>query len=973
MKHANTGINVPSSFFILLVFFLKPIVSISQNCPSKEFSTFFYFSGFGYSGFFDKIQNDGYLFGNVRNYKSSVNKTDLNGNLLWAKSYNFLEATTYSERSNGKVDIDANYFIDVNALAVALLNPSGSVLTMKLLKLPNNNDISILGLQVLSDNKKIVLAKDYSTYGKEGYILMCLSPDLSTKIWLKHISSPYLYFAKLNLLDNKIFLSGGHGSLGLLMCYDPSNGNLINQFTYKTANADTGLEQIYKYDNGFIVTARYSGVQNNHLIYRLNNNLEILKSYRVSTVFDNAALVLNPEPDGSFFGTWSSQGFTHFRFKMSQTDSLLWSRQTLTGGLTRPINSLKANDGGLVLVASGNWNNVGGGPLNTALSISKTDENGAFTNCTSYDFAFDKISIPTIKTLSTLQARDSINHITLLNVTPVVGDLTYTINSLCSATNICNSLSILGQTSICTTLPVIYTGRRNSSCRSPITWQILGAPTNLIKISDSTLSVSFLQSGTYTLIASINNSCTNLNDTIIVTVSSLTTTFNIGPHDSTLCAGNTIVLNAGGGFTNYMWQDGSTNSTFNVTQPGLFYVTVTSACGQVFSDTISVAGAPPVNAYIGPDRTKCNNDTIRLSAPLGNIGYTWSPNYQISSLSNSTVVINPLIDTTYFLKVERSPGCFGYDTIKVKVNTSPLIHLGNDTSICYNQYLLLNAGVGFNSYLWNNGSIQNNISINSIGNYSVTATDSNGCKSSDTLRLQNVFSKPNINLDKNDKLCLGSSRQLNAGNFMSYLWQDGSTQSSLQIQTPGMYHVTVIDINGCKTSDTSYITSVVNPPTGFLGKDTSICNYDEVVLKANKTFNSYLWNTGSISSSIKATRSGIYSLKVSDQNKCIGIDSVIITTKECMKGLFFPNAFTPNSDNKNDKIKALLFGNVANFELKIYNRYGQLVFQTINVKEGWDGKFLGVNQEKGSFVWICKYQFFNETYKIEKGLFTLIR
>ena len=141
-----------------MVFLFSTAISFSQNCPSKEFCNFFYYSGFSYGGFFDKIQNTGYLLGNIGNYRSSVIKTDINGTLLWAKGYNFSEATSYSEKSNGKVDNTGNYVIDVNAQAIALLNPSGDVLQMKDLKLPFDH-VGILGIEVLADNKKIVFAK----------------------------------------------------------------------------------------------------------------------------------------------------------------------------------------------------------------------------------------------------------------------------------------------------------------------------------------------------------------------------------------------------------------------------------------------------------------------------------------------------------------------------------------------------------------------------------------------------------------------------------------------------------------------------------------------------------------------------------------------------------------------------------------------------------------------------------------------
>lgn len=86
-----------------------------------------------------------------------------------------------------------------------------------------------------------------------------------------------------------------------------------------------------------------------------------------------------------------------------------------------------------------------------------------------------------------------------------------------------------------------------------------------------------------------------------------------------------------------------------------------------------------------------------------------------------------------------------------------------------------------------------------------------------------------------------------------------------------------------------------------------------------------------------------------------------------------PTAFTPNNDGKNDIIKPILLGKVRQYLFKIYNRWGQLIFQTTDLSNGWNGTFKGLNQDGNVFIWMCTYQFENELTQNKKGTFILIR
>lgn len=88
---------------------------------------------------------------------------------------------------------------------------------------------------------------------------------------------------------------------------------------------------------------------------------------------------------------------------------------------------------------------------------------------------------------------------------------------------------------------------------------------------------------------------------------------------------------------------------------------------------------------------------------------------------------------------------------------------------------------------------------------------------------------------------------------------------------------------------------------------------------------------------------------------------------------YIPNAFTPNQDGKNDLFKPLISGNIRHYEFFIFNRWGQVVFHTRDYMKGWNGKFLGKEQDNNVFIWQCSYQFEGEAFRIQKGTVMLIK
>jgi gliding motility-associated-like protein len=534
----------------------------------------------------------------------------------------------------------------------------------------------------------------------------------------------------------------------------------------------------------------------------------------------------------------------------------------------------------------------------------------------------------------------------------------------------CSYMKITGPASICS-LKDVYTYRvhRNRKCGLIPQW-VLPSGVQMINNTDTVVTLKFNSPGIYH-IAAILNSCIPVKDSLIIEVAPKLAKLNLG-NDTIICSGTTIQLHAGSEFLTYQWNKGSTDSVLTVTQPGVYWLEAADSCSNKTRDSVRIN---PFNLAIdlGPDRTMCYNDTIQLKAPGGFLNYQWSDNYFIDFPNQPDVVVNPPKDTAYYLQAEKLPGCFAFDTVHIKVNRMPPLQLGNDISLCAGDSALISAPAGFISYLWSNGSTSAAIIIKHEGQYIVTAKTAEGCKTSDTLSIVKVWTKPLITLDHNTSLCMGTTRRLEPGNFVSYLWHDGSTNSSFDVDNTGVFFVTVKDDHNCINTDTVRILNLLPAPASFLPPDTAICSYGRSVLSVSNHYSRYLWSTGEMTASITVDKPGNYWLQVSDKFSCIGTDTVSISLKDCMEGFYIPTAFSPNRDGKNDIFKPLIFGNLVSFEWIVYNRFGEKVFTSSLPENGWDGMYKGTVQGVGAYTWQCRFRIAGQQQQTKSGTVMLIR
>lgn len=218
---------------------------------------------------------------------------------------------------------------------------------------------------------------------------------------------------------------------------------------------------------------------------------------------------------------------------------------------------------------------------------------------------------------------------------------------------------------------------------------------------------------------------------------------------------------------------------------------------------------------------------------------------------------------------------------------SPEVDLGSDISICSQTSILLKAGGGYDSYLWQDGSTDSVFLASVSGDFWVRIENNCGF-AFDTIHID-FSSSFDIDLGNDTSFCYGRSLILSPGaNFYSYYWQNGSTDSLLLAELTGYYWVQVTDSSGCTAVDTIYIDAFMN--FGFsLGSDTSvICDGDYLFLHGPEGYQSYEWQDGSTYLDFLADKAGIYWLEITDENSCAARDSILLIVNK------IPNDFLGN-------------------------------------------------------------------------------
>lgn len=499
----------------------------------------------------------------------------------------------------------------------------------------------------------------------------------------------------------------------------------------------------------------------------------------------------------------------------------------------------------------------------------------------------------------------------------------------------------------CSAFPTVLTAMYDSSSTTnTYTWNVTPV------VTTQTLSVT--QPGTYIATHTFLNNCYNV-DTFKVAKGD--PDLFIG-NDTSFCSNDSIVLHAikspSGG--NFIWQNNVTDTFQVIKNTGTYWAKYTSLNGCYVTDSVQITKVTMPFPNLGNDTAFCANSSINVAANT----YTGATYLWNTGATSNNLNINS--SGTYSI-VSTNGMCIAKDTIIIIKSDLPYTFLGNDTSYCGNNGIVLNATYpGATTYLWNTGATSNSINITSSGTYIVTNT-LNGCVSKDTINLT-IKPIPYAQfLISDTALCPYENINLNA--FYpgaTYLWSTGETTSMINAKTGGLYTVTNT-LNGCIAKDTVNIKNN-KPAIAYAGTDLLMYSGSSVTLKASQHTNNktYLWspnnnlanpNYYTTSASPKDTTDIYYYLKVVSTDNCVAYDTVLV---KIMNAKFdIPNAFSPNGDGINDVWEVPFLYSFPTSKMQIFNRSGQLIYTSggINYKP-WNGTYNGKPAPVGVYYYVIE-------------------
>ncbi len=473
-------------------------------------------------------------------------------------------------------------------------------------------------------------------------------------------------------------------------------------------------------------------------------------------------------------------------------------------------------------------------------------------------------------------------------------------------------------------------------------------------------------------------------------------------NDVTICVGSQTTLSATGAVT-YVWDNGlGAGNNFDVS-PAVnttYTVVGTDANGCVGTDDMEVIVNDPPTATIDGTATLCENDpspSVTFTGANGTAPYIFTytinggPDLTVNSGAGNDAVIvvpnNPAGTYVYDLVhvEESSANNCGQDqvgSVTITINGLPNVIAGTDIVACDGDEVTLNAS-GAVDYVWDNG-VTDGVPFTPVnGIYTVTGIDANGCENSDDV-LITVSPVPVPSFDVDVPICepfIVTLTNTTPGVSANCVWQltgqapiNGCGPITLTLADYGAYDVTLTTSNaaGCSASVTELdaFTLEESPNAAFSPPfaDISSLNTEVNFINNSTGATSYEWHFGDGTANSNATNpshtypdeSGYYSVMLVATSNSGCVDTAYGNIRVRLEVIYYvPNTFTPDNDSHNQFFKPVFTSGYDPYDytLLIFNRWGEIVFESHDVDRGWDGTYAGnyVVQD-GTYTWKIEFK-----------------
>jgi len=351
----------------------------------------------------------------------------------------------------------------------------------------------------------------------------------------------------------------------------------------------------------------------------------------------------------------------------------------------------------------------------------------------------------------------------------------------------------------------------------------------------------------------------------------------------------------------------------------------------------------------------------------GNYSYQWTG-------GPATAIYSGIGAGNYTVLVTDGNGCQSGTVVIISEPSEIVGSVSGTTTICDGDNTTLTAS-GSSQFEWSTTETTSAITVNPTTNTTYVVFISDGT-CADTVTVDVIVnSQPVANISGDLNLCEGESTTLTATGGSTFLWNTTETTSSINVTPSGNTNYNVTVTNNCGTDNISINVIVNGPPSISAGADQTINLGNSTTLTATGG-TSYVWTpstglscTNCASPTASPTVTTDYIVYVTDGNGCSNSDTLRITVEEEFV-IFIPDAFSPNGDGQNEMLFVRGTG-IETFVFKLYDRWGQLVFETTDQTLGWDGSFKGTALNEGVFVYFLEGNYFGGTSFNQKGNITL--
>lgn len=379
-------------------------------------------------------------------------------------------------------------------------------------------------------------------------------------------------------------------------------------------------------------------------------------------------------------------------------------------------------------------------------------------------------------------------------------------------------------------------------------------------------TIDILQAGAYRVTVTNADGCEGTAE-VTTTESVKLETEILG--DTVFCFNQNTTLRTGAVFSGYLWSNGATTPTINVSNSGTYSVTVTAADGCKAEADITVREKEALNVSISGDLEICEGESTQLIGTAGFASYSWSTNATSPS-------INVNAGNTYSLTVTDQAGCTGVDTVEVLENTTPIPTIRGATGICPGEVTRLETDDIYARYTWSNGGANPFIETGQAGTYTLEVESTAGCVGVANITLSMFPAvEPEVRGDITFCPDIGGVLETTQS-YATYLWSNQDSTATTRVFSDGTFNVTVTDANGCSGSGSITVDAyeVDAPP---MSADTNLCSGNSLILDAGVDFQEYRWSTGATSRNITITNGAVYTLTVTDINGCTATATYTVT------------------------------------------------------------------------------------------------